>query len=209
MGAEKTIMYSALVKITWKTSRQCCSCCLSSPPLPVSKWLRLVKMTNQYSEILEFRTSDPSWILELFPWAWSNTQLLISLQLIFPEGAQPRELHTATALSLGPGWTQVTMFGGCPKWEREKSDNALQKLLCWTLVSRTHTTAFIHLLLVAYLYVVLLPVICLMRTNRTRNHFEGEAPINPSLITILLLCTGERTLGNNCTFHAFLHKCIH
>ena len=25
--------------------------------------------------------------------------------------------HTATALCLGPGWTQVTMFGGCPKWE--------------------------------------------------------------------------------------------
>ena len=48
-------------------------------------------------------------------------------QLPFPEGAQPRVWHTATALSLGSEWTQVTMFGGCMKWERGKSADALPK----------------------------------------------------------------------------------
>ena len=50
------------------------------------------------------------------------------MQLTLPEDAQPRMYHTTTALSLGPGWTQVTLFGGCPNFERGKSDNALQKL---------------------------------------------------------------------------------
>ena len=36
--------------------------------------------------------------------------------------------HTATALSLWPGRTQVTTFGGTPRWERGKSDAARQKL---------------------------------------------------------------------------------
>ena len=53
---------------------------------------------------------------------------LPSLQLTLPEGAQPRMLHTVTAFSLGPGRTQVTMFGGCPKWEMGKSLDALPKL---------------------------------------------------------------------------------
>ena len=33
-----------------------------------------------------------------------------------------------TALSLGPGQTQVTMFGGCLMYELEESLNALPKL---------------------------------------------------------------------------------
>ena len=49
-------------------------------------------------------------------------------QLTFPKGAQPRMWHTVTALSLGPVRTQVTMFGGCPKWERGKTDDAQQKV---------------------------------------------------------------------------------
>jgi len=36
--------------------------------------------------------------------------------------------HTVTAFGLGPGRTQVTMFGGCPKWEVEKSHDAQPKL---------------------------------------------------------------------------------
>ena len=48
-------------------------------------------------------------------------------QVTLPEGAQPRLWHTVTALSLGPGQTQVTMFGGCPKWERQKTDDAQAK----------------------------------------------------------------------------------
>ena len=63
-----------------------------------------------------------------------STQLLISPQLILPEGGQSRAAHTATALNLGAGWTQVTMFGGCPKWERGKSDDALPKLAKTTVL---------------------------------------------------------------------------
>ena len=57
-----------------------------------------------------------------------SSQLLVSLQLTLLGDAEPRMWHSATALSLGPGWTQVTMFGGCPKWERGKSLDALPKL---------------------------------------------------------------------------------
>ena len=53
-------------------------------------------------------------------------QFLPSLQLTFHEAATPRLRHTATALSLVPGRTQVIMFGGCPKWEWDKYDQ--QKL---------------------------------------------------------------------------------
>ena len=49
-------------------------------------------------------------------------------QLPFPKGAQPRVWHTVTALSLGPEWTQVTMFGGCLKVEKGKSTDAMPKL---------------------------------------------------------------------------------
>ena len=42
--------------------------------------------------------------------------------------------HTATALSLGPGRTQVTMFGGCSKWERGESEDSQQKLAKTTVL---------------------------------------------------------------------------
>ena len=66
------------------------------------------------------------------------------MQLTLPEDAQPRMWHTATALSLGPGWTQVTMFGGCPKYESGKPEAAQQKLAKTTVLEfgeqNTHTT---------------------------------------------------------------------
>ena len=61
-------------------------------------------------------------------------QFLPSPQLTLPEGAQPRMWHTVTAFSLGPGQTQVTMFGGCPKWEGGKSADALPKLVETTVL---------------------------------------------------------------------------
>ena len=58
-----------------------------------------------------------------------NVQSISSLpQLTLPEGAQPRMYHTVTVFSLGPGRTQVTMFGGCPKLEGVKPDDALLKV---------------------------------------------------------------------------------
>ena len=63
-----------------------------------------------------------------------STQLVISPQLTLPEDAQPRLWHTATALSLWPGQTQVIMFGGCPKWECGKSADVLQKLAQTTVL---------------------------------------------------------------------------
>ena len=63
-----------------------------------------------------------------------HSTLSLSPQLTLPEGAQPRMHHTATALSLGPGQTQVTMFGGCQKWEWRKSTDALQKLAKTTVL---------------------------------------------------------------------------
>ena len=56
------------------------------------------------------------------------------LQLTLPKGVQPRMWHTVTALSLGPGRTQVTMFGGCQKWEKGKSDDLQQKLAKTTVL---------------------------------------------------------------------------
>ena len=57
-----------------------------------------------------------------------NSKFLPILQLILPEGAQTRLRHTAMALSLRPGWTKVIMFGGCPKWQWEKSEHDQQNL---------------------------------------------------------------------------------
>ena len=88
-----------------------------------------------------------------------STQLLISPQLTLPEGGQSQMWHTATALSLGSGRTQVTMFGGCPKWERAKSHDALQKLAKTTVLEfgeqitfydTNFNSGFICLLLMAY-----------------------------------------------------------
>ena len=64
-----------------------------------------------------------------------STELLISPpQLTLPGDVQPRMYHTATALSLGPGRTQVNMFGGCPKFESKKTDDAQQKLAKTTVL---------------------------------------------------------------------------
>ena len=66
--------------------------------------------------------------------------------------------HTATALSLGPGQTQVTMFGGCPKWERGKSVDALQKLAKTTVLDfgEQNTYNSIHSLAVSGLFISLI-----------------------------------------------------
>ena len=77
----------------------------------------------------------------------------ISPQLTLPEGAQSRIWHSTTALSLGPGWTQVTMFGGCPKWEWGKSLDAQQKLAKTTVLEfgEQNTHIIIHSLAVSSL----------------------------------------------------------
>ena len=38
------------------------------------------------------------------------------VQLNLPDGVQSRCYHTITAISLGPGLTEATVFGGCSKW---------------------------------------------------------------------------------------------
>ena len=65
-----------------------------------------------------YYTFQQLWLTPFFP----------SLQLTLHEAAQSRLRHTATALSLGPGWTEVIMFGGCPKWKWGKINDAQQKL---------------------------------------------------------------------------------
>jgi len=57
-----------------------------------------------------------------------SNQFLPSPQLTLPPGAQPRMWYAVTAFSFGAGQTQVTMFGGCPKWESGKSDDAQPRL---------------------------------------------------------------------------------
>ena len=116
-----------------------------------------------------------------------STHFLISTQLILPEDAQPRMWHTATALSFGPGRTQVTMFGGCPKWESGKSDNAQQKLAKTAVLDfgEQNTRHFsICLLFVPYLY----------QDKNTHNHFAQEAPFKvPTLF--LAYCPGSFPLA--------------
>ena len=51
--------------------------------------------------------------------------------------------HTATALNLWPGRTQVTMFGGSPKWERGKTDAAQQKLAKTTVLEFGELSIFV------------------------------------------------------------------
>ena len=82
--------------------------------------------------------------------------LHISPQLTLPERAQPRMYHTATALSLGPGQTQVTMFGGCPKWESGQSHSTLQKQAKTTVLDfgEQNTQNSIHSLAVSSLYIL-------------------------------------------------------
>ena len=62
-------------------------------------------------------------------------QFLSSSQFTLPENVRPQILHTTTAINLGLTRTQVTMFGGCPKWWGEaKSVHAKQKLADTTLL---------------------------------------------------------------------------
>ena len=49
-------------------------------------------------------------------------------QLALPGGTQARLRHTVTAFSLEPERTQVTMLGGCPKWDLEKPPQAQAKI---------------------------------------------------------------------------------
>ena len=132
-----------------------------------------------------------------------STQLSPSRQLILPEGAQPRMWHTGTALSLGPGWTQVTMFGGCPKLESGKSDNAHQKLAKTTVLDfgEQNTYNSIHSFAVSSLFISC-TTSDLPNQDKQNSYslWRRGTHIKPSLITILLLCTGKRTLDKNYTF---------
>ena len=69
-----------------------------------------------------------------------------SPQFVLPNDVQPRMWHTATASKLMPGWTQVTMFGGCPKWEWGKSLEALPSLAKTTVLefSKQNTCVALH-----------------------------------------------------------------
>ena len=58
----------------------------------------------------------------------NSNQFLHILQLTLPEGGQTRLRHTVMALNLEPGRAKVIMFGGCPKWQWEKSEFEQQKL---------------------------------------------------------------------------------
>ena len=70
------------------------------------------------------------------------TQFLPFLQLTLHEAAQTWLRHTATALSLGPGWTEVIMFGGCPKWKWGKLNDAQQKLAQTTVMEFSEQKTF-------------------------------------------------------------------
>ena len=77
----------------------------------------------------------------------SNRIFPLDLQLTFHETAQTRLRHTVAALSLGPGWTQVIMFGGSPKWKWGKSVYAQQQLAKTTVLefgeqTHKHNMAF-------------------------------------------------------------------
>ena len=73
-------------------------------------------------------------------------------QLNLPEGGQPRMWHTATALSLWPGRTQVITFGGTPRWERGKSDAAQQKLAKTAVAEFGELHTYMVLIFLSVLY---------------------------------------------------------
>ena len=77
-------------------------------------------------------------------------QLHISPQLTLPGDAQPRIWHTATALSLGPGRTRVTMFGGSPKFEKGKTDDTQQKVAKTTVLEFGEQNAYMTLASLLY-----------------------------------------------------------
>ena len=94
--------------------------------------------------------------------------------------------HTATALSLGPGQTQVTMFGGCPKWERGKSLDALQKLAKTTVLDfGTHNS--IHSLAVSGLFISLINHLPALLATLER--LSECSVVQVQLSTSLQMCT--------------------
>ena len=46
-----------------------------------------------------------------------------TLQIILSEGILSRYGHSLTATSLAPGLTEVTLFGGCTKFDRQLTDD--------------------------------------------------------------------------------------
>ena len=97
--------------------------------------------------------------------------------------------HTATALSLGPGQTQVTMFGGCPKWERGKSLDAVQKLAKTTVLDfgeqNTHNS--IRSLAVSGLFISLINHLPALLATLERLSECSVVPVQ--LSTSLEMCT--------------------
>ena len=122
-----------------------------------------------------------------------STHFLISPQLTLPEGMQLRMWHTATALSLWPGQTQVTMFGGCPKFEQGKSDAALEKLAKTVVLDfGEQNTHDMHVSIFAC-YLCLIYIFYYQDKN-THNHFAQEAPFKvPTLF--LASCPGSFPLA--------------
>ena len=47
---------------------------------------------------------------------------------------QPRWWHTIAAFSLTPGLTEVTMFGGCPKYNPDAPDDQQPKIAETTIL---------------------------------------------------------------------------
>ena len=97
--------------------------------------------------------------------------------------------HTATALSLGPGRTQVTMFGGCPKWEMTKSFYTLQKLAKTTVLDfgEQNKHISIHSLAVSGLFISLINHLPALLATLERLSECSIVPVQ--LSTSLQMCT--------------------
>ena len=97
--------------------------------------------------------------------------------------------HTATALSLGPGRTQVTMFGGSPKWEHGKSLDAQQKLAKTTVLDfgEQNTHDSIRSLAVSGLFISLINYLPALLTTLERLSECSVVPVQ--LSTSLQMCT--------------------
>ena len=86
---------------------------------------------------------------------------------------QPRCFHTATAISLAPDLTEVTMFGGCPKIVPGATYHELSKLAETAVLqfgeSMTSTALLIAVRAVD-VYVILAHIMCTsMRTGYHAN----------------------------------------
>ena len=69
---------------------------------------------------------------------WRNDvrgiKVVLHVQVIVPS-LQSRFYHSATAFSLSPGLTEVTIFGGCPNWPSNyKSDADLPQIANTTVL---------------------------------------------------------------------------